>query len=489
MTSTLELNNPPGDATDLPEPFPELNDSCSLLVGNDTPVHLIRSLTGSRLRLAIVLMGAVGVVPDEVASRRYRTLQSEFSRRVHIEEIADIVVGHVDLVTQDENSGSIRSAIMGLALLRGLLRQRSGVNESSREQMRPGHELMDCALKRPASGVPEGEMVIRALPAVGIRLERLCQRYSGRELTELVPTGISSPSEGVALVNDVNELVANHLIHCSDLEDRIGALEDILGHIPNDGPSHRVSEIVRKHVGAHYQGHMLSRNLLRCGYEIDPNEVWRLVIDGDVQSTALRRYCFENESGYLEGTLRAFNMMFSELHLPLDAQMYCRLHDEAVAGVYKRNGFQHKALFQLGYRECRVSFPLIDGVNSTTGGLREFMTSEKSAGDWISLRAPQLDKQGELVLPRKSASECLARARLIIDQYYDEISTLHRGYEVVRKNRVLAAIARCCRDLNQHHLFAEGNIRTIGFLTVNRLLLEQGLVPTILRYPKHLGIC
>jgi hypothetical protein len=42
--------------------------------------------------------------------------------------------------------------------------------------------------------------------------------------------------------------------------------------------------------------------------------------------------------------------------------------------------------------------------------------------------------------------------------------------------------------LNQHHLFAEANIRTIGYLCLNKLLLENGLSPCVLAYPKVLDM-
>ncbi|MFC3654892.1 hypothetical protein ACFOPN_04140 [Xanthomonas hyacinthi] len=51
------------------------------------------------------------------------------------------------------------------------------------------------------------------------------------------------------------------------------------------------------------------------------------------------------------------------------------------------------------------------------------------------------------------------------------------------------AIAHRCQQLDQHHLFAEANIRTIGFLRLNKLLLDQGASPTMLESPKVLDMC
>jgi hypothetical protein len=51
-----------------------------------------------------------------------------------------------------------------------------------------------------------------------------------------------------------------------------------------------------------------------------------------------------------------------------------------------------------------------------------------------------------------------------------------------------AAIARCCQDLDQHHLFSDGNARTLGFLVMNKLLLQNGLSPVVLVDPNHIDM-
>lgn len=41
----------------------------------------------------------------------------------------------------------------------------------------------------------------------------------------------------------------------------------------------------------------------------------------------------------------------------------------------------------------------------------------------------------------------------------------------------------CCQDLDQHHLFMDGKIRTIAFLVMNKLLLQNDLLPSVLQDP------
>jgi prophage maintenance system killer protein len=44
----------------------------------------------------------------------------------------------------------------------------------------------------------------------------------------------------------------------------------------------------------------------------------------------------------------------------------------------------------------------------------------------------------------------------------------------------LIAIATLCQDLDQMHVFVDGNIRTTGILVLNKLLLQQRLSPSVL---------
>lgn len=49
----------------------------------------------------------------------------------------------------------------------------------------------------------------------------------------------------------------------------------------------------------------------------------------------------------------------------------------------------------------------------------------------------------------------------------------------------LAAITACCQSLERMHLFTDGNARTVGFLSLNKLLLEAGMSPALLADPNH----
>ena len=78
-------------------------------------------------------------------------------------------------------------------------------------------------------------------------------------------------------------------------------------------------------------------------------------------------------------------------------------------------------------------------------------------------------------------------AKEFFDKYYEKLKELtEKGYlegsflppnsSLIDKR--LELIIRTCQDLDQMHLFTDGNIRTIAFLVMNKMLIENGFNPT-----------
>jgi fido (protein-threonine AMPylation protein) len=70
--------------------------------------------------------------------------------------------------------------------------------------------------------------------------------------------------------------------------------------------------------------------------------------------------------------------------------------------------------------------------------------------------------------------------KAILDTYHKEIESATDEYAK------LAAIARCCQDLEQIHAFSDGNGRTIAFGVLTKLLLENRLTPCIMHDTSHI---
>lgn len=207
---------------------------------------------------------------------------------------------------------------------------------------------------------------------------------------------------------------------------------------------------------------------------------WKLVLDAQSHSRGI--FAFEEERGYVAAMMRALNFMIDTVDAPLNAAMLELLHDTAVSGTYKlREKASPLAKIPLGYRHCiGVGFGLFS--TATPAGLAEFQASEKPSQTWIRITETP---RGKFVhAAAKSALECRGKANDIFNHYAKALRRVQAiNVADTREQEELRCIAQCCQDLEQHHLFRDGNIRTVVFLCMNKLLLQNGYSPALWNDP------
>ena len=212
---------------------------------------------------------------------------------------------------------------------------------------------------------------------------------------------------------------------------------------------------------------------------IPADKAWQLLMDADKHQTR-GAYGFENEPGYMAGMMRGFKLMLEELDKPFTADLYERLHDTAIRGVRQRSG----QAFEERYRgdESSVSFGGILGKTFTIDGLARLRQANEWT-DWFKIDAAEhaaKDDEITVRLLKKTRQDCQAKVTGIIERYNDQIATA--GPEEAK----LTAILKCCQDLEVAHTFTDANLRTTAFLILNRLLIQNGLSPTVLGDPNNL---
>lgn len=212
------------------------------------------------------------------------------------------------------------------------------------------------------------------------------------------------------------------------------------------------------------------------------NECWRLTMDR-YQQEARGEYGFENESGYLDGTFRglAQSLEAARHQTQLTPQLLTQIHDTCVGNVIGMNftmSVGDAGRLQTGMRNGRKNgFGLTEGRNMSPEGLQELQDKIAGGDNWFEI--VQHDGKPKLQTTIKSARECEARVQGIINTYNDELAA------AATDDEKYTAIARCCRDLEISHVYADGNARTIGFCLVNKLLVENQLPPVILENPNR----
>jgi hypothetical protein len=272
--------------------------------------------------------------------------------------------------------------------------------------------------------------------------------------------------------------------------------------------------------------------------EFPVQDAWRLCMDHDRWhepggADGLR---FDNEAGYMGAMLRGLkkvleNDLNHRTHLPTAAE-FEDLHDTAVGGVFSRHfpqalandgpataaavdaltapraNYQQATIeaedildgrlpeklthLETGYRAIQgAKFELEPGWNLSQEGLAELQAAERNFKGWARMLTPgaggqahlasQWSEQGglEWVCAFKTSTECKKQVDKVMSSHAKAMRSEKTADGKLRR------IAQTCRTLEQAHLFNDGNARTVGFLLLNRLLLNAGMSPALMANPNQ----
>lgn len=218
----------------------------------------------------------------------------------------------------------------------------------------------------------------------------------------------------------------------------------------------------------------------------------------------LSPYAMEGEPGYTKAMLTTLASVLSAPgSFPPDSTGYERLHDSAIEGVAGLNNLSK------GYRdlETAVMFGLVDGKNKSDDGYAAFL-EKKNLAKQISSRKmasgptdpnhqdclvglfckkQEMEIEGInhsfLVGARSTSVSGKDLVAEVFLNYHTRLGRICSDKLIANpKEEKIKLIAQTCQTLDQLHLFTDGNIRTI-YLLLNKLLMENGLLPTTLEDP------
>jgi len=230
------------------------------------------------------------------------------------------------------------------------------------------------------------------------------------------------------------------------------------------------------------------------GYQIHPEDVWRLLFMERVYIETGKLSYEKEEPGYLLGMLRGYLHMLRTLDLPLTPELYKELHDYCVRGVKSK---EEPDGIPLGFRKLDdggESFGLQEQVTLSLQGFQElcdrydnyWYKDEVTNDIFFPLQEALFDPKRTIFLQSPNASLSIKQKSFIkLKKTREETITINIKfllglYENNLKNDPIRAIIRLCQDLDQFHFFVDGNIRTTGILVLNRELLRARLRPAVL---------
>jgi hypothetical protein len=211
---------------------------------------------------------------------------------------------------------------------------------------------------------------------------------------------------------------------------------------------------------------------------IPKDQMWRLFIDLDRQEGG--PLCFdEREPGYKAGMERGFLRLRDILGKPFDAKELCHIHDLCIDGIF-RKGFYPGA--QYGFNTLSTAPAALPYLTSPEAIQQAFDKGLYSGfpdhmPDHKKFLAHYDDRYMRSSSYRETPEEMEARVNGLIDKYYKSIAAAKTNEEK------LTTIAELCTSLEIYHPFSDGNQRTIAFILLPKLLIENGFSPAVLERP------
>lgn len=229
----------------------------------------------------------------------------------------------------------------------------------------------------------------------------------------------------------------------------------------------------------------------KCDYDkgkktLNGVPIWMLFIDkdchfqGEMFFDNSSKNGYDGEPGYNSAMHLAFDYVLTNLHKKLDAEEFKNIHHLCVGTVENVNSKE---------KDFRPS----------SYGIILSQISEAAKAEW---------KSEKLIVTMKDIREGLD-----VDSFLSFFSPIN-GYNVVSNyekedqdtikdkvntlfgdyysqldeakdddDKILSAIVSLCRKLEIGHFFSDGNQRTIVFIILNKLLIENGFTPVILDDP------
>ena len=244
---------------------------------------------------------------------------------------------------------------------------------------------------------------------------------------------------------------------------------------------------------------------------LDKKLVWKMVIDGryhskgkyvcDVGGKVGKNLQAAKEPGYLRAMLKAFKYMVGTIdRKKLDENLFREFHKRALTkvGIY----YKFDCTDYWGDEHEHASFP-VGKRNSTKKGRKELFEKKKHGWKCERKLKPVIrtvnNKPGNRLFGYVSKSPKEARnfAKLTFKTYYEKLNELKKNGKVEgtwlpedssEEDKKLEIIIRICQCLDQAHTFYDGNIRTIVFLTMNKMLVENDLSPVCMWNPNCLDM-
>lgn len=238
---------------------------------------------------------------------------------------------------------------------------------------------------------------------------------------------------------------------------------------------------------------------------LPPEQYWRLLIDGNAQKDPPDKHCYDRSSGYMAGMMSGMELIVDRVDEKVSIDFIKDLHKAMsqhvtteTASNFAANGspwmtsgsgcFQEQGL-KTGWNGWGTSKEGSKEGRRELAEMRERLQKVLQEGEEPVIAVPYFSQSeqemGSVTVDVVNVGDKLDRSQ--IQPVVMKLMTHVLGaYETAigkaeTEDAKLDAIIDCCRGLGQIHPFKDANGRLIMFGVMAKLLLENGMPPTLLK--------
>lgn len=222
-------------------------------------------------------------------------------------------------------------------------------------------------------------------------------------------------------------------------------------------------------------------------------EYWKLLIDGKVHGGG-DKHAYDRSRGFMASMMKGLEKIVSDIDKPLDKDEVKALHQCATRNVtlehvkttsddfpLRSADFQETGL-KRSPNAWGVCKDFSDQGMQELAALRHELDQLIQPGGYFTddeMRFPDKPDVVQWKAGKVPQPELGRQVDLLMDHVIGKANT-----EIAKArgnpDKVLGAIVDCCRGLSIIHPFKDANGRLMNFLVLNKLLLQNGLSPTVL---------
>lgn len=220
---------------------------------------------------------------------------------------------------------------------------------------------------------------------------------------------------------------------------------------------------------------------------------WKILIDGKVHARDDKHF-YDRSKGFMGSMMKGLTRIVRNVDMPLTTAFVQSLHQDATAlvttetRIFDDVPIQPNNLQETGLKQSPNAWGVTKDYSEA--GMRE-LEALRAELDRVAGIPPGYFGEENMRFPREPDRVIQWSAgKTRGDELQTTVTTLmnhviSKAYREIEaadgdQDQVIGAIIDCCRGLGIIHPFKDANGRLIMFMVLNKMLMEQGLPPTIL---------